>query len=259
MKRLIYGGVRPSNNEYVFDYTYDGPSDIIKTCPPKLYKSQFGNNIYWFGYKFEDNTSSKERSKFINYIKGIDEDNTISDSELTKFIELPLKGLEDNIGLFNLDCFVYPISNRSELVTKIISVINRYTSHDLPRLNFELVKSAPKDVEFDWDSFESEYGDDLNTYTQMKKYIEDVILPKIHSQDYFSIAKSVKPKYRKYIKNYLNLDSDQSEKLKSLNGKNILIVDDINTSGATLDEILRIIKSINDSCNIFIYTLIGNL
>ena len=37
----------------------------------------------------------------------------------------------------------------------------------------------------------------------------------------------------------------------------ILIVDDINTSGSTLTEILRIIKAINNQCEIYIFTLIG--
>ena len=37
----------------------------------------------------------------------------------------------------------------------------------------------------------------------------------------------------------------------------ILRVDDINTSGSTLREPLRIINEINSNCNIYIYTLIG--
>ena len=53
----------------------------------------------------------------------------------------------------------------------------------------------------------------------------------------------------KNIPNNISFDWEQNGKL--------LIVDDINTSGATLTEILRIIKAINNEAQIYIFTLIG--
>lgn len=81
-------------------------------------------------------------------------------------------------------------------------------------------------------------------------------MPKIHNLTYFSIADSVKPKYRQYIKNYLNIDKKAELAIESIQNGKILIVDDINTSGATLTEILRIVRSINSKCEIYIFTLI---
>lgn len=78
----------------------------------------------------------------------------------------------------------------------------------------------------------------------------------IHSLDYFSLADSVKVKYRRYIKNYLNIDERSKEVIKSIQSGKILIVDDINTSGSTLNEIIRIIRKINNQCEIYIFTLI---
>lgn len=257
MKRLIYGGISKSDGNYVFDYTYNHPKDIISITPPQLYKSQHGNKIYWFGYEFNKDISSKERFEFIRYIKQIGE-NKISDRELQNLIELPLKELDNRINLYDIDCFVYPISNRSPLVSKMVRTITRYTSHDTPKLNFELVKSIPTDIEFDWKSFKADTSDDLHAQAQMTKYIEESLLPAINQLDYFSIAKNVKPKYRKYIKNYLRFSDDVIDDFKGLKGKNILVVDDINTSGSTLDEILRIIGKLNHSCSVYIYTLIGN-
>ncbi len=48
------------------------------------------------------------------------------------------------------------------------------------------------------------------------------------------------------------------ERFAKMQGSNIMVVDDINTSGATLDEILRILDGVNHGFNIFVYTLIGN-
>lgn len=135
----IYGGVRPDDGDYVFDYLYNLPDDIIEISPPQLFHSSIRNHIYWFGYMFKDSVSSKQRTDFINYIKGIG-DHTISDYELTQFIELPLGELDKKISMYDLDCFVYPVSKRSKLVSKMISVIGDYTSHETKRTSFELVK-----------------------------------------------------------------------------------------------------------------------
>lgn len=139
MKRYIYDGVRPDDGDYVFDYLYNLPDDMIEISPPQLFHSSIRNHIYWFGYMFKDSVSSKQRTDFINYIKGIG-DHTISDYELTQFIELPLGELDKKISMYDLDCFVYPVSRRNKLVSKMISVIGNYTSHETKRTSFELVK-----------------------------------------------------------------------------------------------------------------------
>lgn len=190
MKKYVYGGIRPDDGDYIFDYRYSIPTDIIEISKPQLYVSSINNHIYWFGYMFKDTVSSRQRTDFIHYIKGLS-NKKVSDLELTQFIELPLGELDKRIGMYNIDCFVYPTSGRSELVSKMISVIGNYTSRDMKKVSFELVK------------------DELQRFSEIK-------------------------------------------------GKNILVVDDINTSGATLNEILRILSKVNKDCDIFLYTLIGN-
>ncbi len=258
MKRYIYGGIRPNDGDYVFDYLYNLPDDIIELSPPQLFRSSIRNHIYWFGYMFKDSVSSKQRTDFIHYIKDIG-DHTISDHELTQFIELPLGELDKRISMYDLDCFVYPVSKRSKLVSKMISVIGDYTSHETKRTSFELVKKAPTEIDFDWELLEMDTADDINKYNQMKRYAEEHIIPAIRELDYFSLAKNVKPKYRKYIMNYLGFSDDRElEKFSKMQGSNILVIDDINTSGSTLNEILRILNKVNRDCNIYVYTLIGN-
>lgn len=258
MKRYVYGGVRPDDGDYIFDYRYNLPTDIIEIAQPQLYVSSIRNRIYWFGYMFKESVSSKQRTAFIHYIKGIG-NHVISDHDLIQFIELPLGELDKRINMYSLDCLVYPTSGRSKLVSKMISVINAYTSHEMGRVSFELVKKAPTEVEFDWEQLESDTANDPNQYRQMRRYAEDVILPAIRELDYFSLAQNVKPKYRKYIMNYLGFANERElEKFSKLQGSNILVVDDINTSGSTLNEILRILNKVNQDCNIYVYTLIGN-
>lgn len=259
MKRIIYSGIRSNDSGYAYDYTTNTPDDIIHLVSPQIYRSSIRNSIYWFGYRFNDNVSSKDRSEFIHYIKGLTNPR-ISDDELNHLIEAPLIELHNKINLYDVDCLVFPGSGRSNLVRQMISIINEFTDHDTARISFELVKTAPVDIEFDWEMFDADfkYDEDTSRYRNMKNYVESKLLPAIHNLDYFSLAESVKPKYRKYIKNFLKFSESDLIRYSRLQCDNILVVDDINTSGSTLNEILRILNKINSNCNIFVYTLIGN-
>lgn len=198
MKKVIYSGARIDKDHICIDYTYNHPDDIVDVIEPQMYSRIKGNAIYYFGYKFNDNASALDRAKFINAIKQLD-DKGLTDDELEQFIARPLAELNEIINLYDIDCLVYPLSNRSPLVSKIIKCINSMTSHEMARCSFEFVKSAPSSLVFDKDI----------------------------------------------------------EKLSKLQGPNILVVDDINTTGSTLNEILRKIGQINKNCNIYIFTLIG--
>lgn len=230
MGRYVYDGVRPDDGDYIFDFRYNLPQDIIELTPPQLYTSAINSRIYWFGYMFGDPVSSEQRTDFINYIKGIGE-NKIKDYELTQFIEIPLGQLHKEINISNLDCFVYPASGRSKLVSKMVSVINGFTSHKTERVSFELVKKAPTDIQFDRQRFKADNSDDINKYNRMKRYVEEVIMPAIKGPDYSSLSENIKPEYRKYIMNYPDLpDISSLAQFSGLQGKNILVADDINTS-----------------------------
>ena len=81
----------------------------------------------------------------------------------------------------------------------------------------------------------------------------------IHQKEYFTIAKDVKKsKLRPYIMNFLSFKNDKDKELySSIRKQNILVVDDVTTSGATLSEILRTLRIVNEDNKITIFSLIG--
>lgn len=258
----LYEGITYNSDTDEFDIKFNGDSetDIIHLTPPTIYKSDFLDNTYYFGYKFADNCSSMLRSKFIHWIKGLTEKHP-SDYQYRELIAKPLKLLDKEIGLRDIKMFVYPRSNRSELVQKMIEVCGIMMQRDTEGISVELIKSIPENVKFNWTQFRQDFDGDTNSHQfhQIYDYIENELMPKIHSLEYFSIAENVKPKYRQYIKDYLTVDSGwASDMLYLIKSNKILIVDDINTSGATLSEILRIIRNVNTDAEIYIFTLIGN-
>lgn len=251
-------GIRDINGKLVADFDIDSVTDLLQLTKQELYSSLFNGHVYRFGYQFKEDVSSKDRTRVIHWIKGLDNDKP-TEKELHKLISKPLGLFNKEIPFSQFDCVIYPDSQRTQLVKKIVSVVNTYLQHDIARPFYSLVKSLPQNVQFDWDLFNTEYPqlEDKNRHNQMVQTIIN-ILDKVHSLDYFSISKSIPPKYRAFIKNYLSFsDSASKEAFNKLLAKKILIIDDINTTGSTLYEMLRIVEAVNTDSEIYIFTLIG--
>ena len=183
------------NNSYNISFQNDSKSDIINLMAPEIYEAEFLGNVYYFGYKFKDSVPSKIRSDFIHWLKGLKETKP-TDYQYREIIAKPLRVLDKLIGLKNFSLFVYPVSNRSTLVQKIIETCGMMMQRDLRGISAEMVKNL-------------------------------LIINNNHEKD-------------------LLIQSDK-----------ILLVDDVNTTGATLSEIIRIIRNINVESEIYIFTLLG--
>ena len=256
---LINEGISIIDNKVVLNTNVDSENDIMNIVYPDIYNSTFLNNVYYFGYKFNDKASRKDRTIIIHWLKGLDKNN-IDNESLKKFIDKPIAYLNKEIDLSTLSAIIYPRSNRSNLTLQINREISLFTQHYTDKISYELIKNIPNNITFDWNLFNYNYEGDIgdNQYNQIYNYIETVLMPKIHNLSYFSIADSVKPKYRKYIQNYLMFENKETENaLKAIQAGKLLVIDDINTSGSTLTEILRLVKAINNDCEIYIFTLIG--
>ena len=183
------------NNSYNISFQNDSKSDIINLMAPEIYEAEFLGNVYYFGYKFKDSVPSKIRSDFIHWLKGLKETKP-TDYQYREIIAKPLRVLDKLIGLKNFSLFVYPVSNRSALVQKIIETCGMMMQRDLRGISAEMVKNLP-------------------------------IINNNHEKD-------------------LLIQSDK-----------ILLVDDVNTTGAALSEIIRIIRNINVEAEIYVFTLLG--
>ena len=183
------------NNSYNISFQNDSKSDIINLMAPEIYEAEFLGNVYYFGYKFKDSVPSKIRSDFIHWLKGLKETKP-TDYQYREIIAKPLRVLDKLIGLKNFSLFVYPVSNRSTLVQKIIETCGMMMQRDLRGISAEMIKNLP-------------------------------IINNNHEKD-------------------LLIQSDK-----------ILLVDDVNTTGATLSEIIRIIRNINVKAEIYVFTLLG--
>jgi hypothetical protein len=261
---VLNEGVRydEASDRFIFDFENDKETDIIQ-LKKTSYKITTFNQCYYYAYEFADNVKSTSRTSFIHSIKF--PDGRISESDKNTFIVNAINKLDSDISLPSYKLIVYPES-LSELNRDMLGYLTRFASPDI--ISMELVKTLPSKIDFDYNRFNVEVLDSKlpngrNRYTEKQK--QDVLIniqsmmDKIHNLDYFSIARNVKKsKYRQFIRNYYTFKDESDRKIyEAILNTNVLIVDDIVTTGTTLSHVLNCLRSVNDTNNIVIFSLIG--
>ena len=247
---------------FVFDFEHDGADDIVSLTGSGYQVEAFGKCFY-YGYEFSDSVDGRVRSSFIKYVKF--SESIQKDSNLTQFIQKAVNDLNRRVNLYDYDLVVMPESS-SKVNQYMLRYIYRFAQPSLHRM--ELVKSLPEHISFDMAAYEEQYLNDVlengrPRYTEAQK--EEVrqnirkMMDLIHQKDYFTIAKDVKKsKFRPYIMNFLRFRNEEDRMLcASIRKQNILVVDDVTTSGSTLNEMLRALRVLNEDNEITIFSLLG--
>ena len=251
-----------TDQTFVFDFEHDGIGDIVSLTGDGYQVEAFGQCFY-YGYEFSDEVDGSVRSAFIKHVKFTD--NLQDNPNLTQFIKKAIDQLNRRINLYDYNLVVMPESS-SKVNQYMLRYIYRFAQPMLRKM--QLVKALPANIGFDMDGFEQSYLDDVlengrPRYTQAQK--EEVkqsvqkMLDLIHQKDYFTIAKDVrKSRFRPYMMNFLRFASDEDEQLcATIRKQNILVMDDVTTSGSTLNEVLRTLRILNEDNEVTVFSLIG--
>lgn len=263
-KRGINMGVTFDETEkkFVFDFEHDGINDIVSLTGNGYQVEAFGKCFY-YGYEFSEQVESSIRTAFIKYVKFTD---ALQDTpNLTNFIKKAIDNLHKKINLYNFDIVVMPQSS-SKVNQYMLRYIYRFAQPSLYKMT--LVKALPSNISFDMNAYEKQYLDDVfedgrprysPAAKEQAKSSINAMLEMIHKKDYFTIAKDVKKsKYRPYIMNFLRFGSEEERELCTMiRQQNVLVVDDVTTSGSTLNEVLRTLRILNEDNEITIFSLIG--
>lgn len=250
------------NSNFVFDFEHDGADDIIRLTGKGYQVEAFGKCFY-YGYEFSDEVDGNVRTAFIKYVKFPE---SLKDNpNLTQFIQKAVNDLNAKVNLYDYDLVIMPESS-SPVNQYMLRYIYRFAQPMMRHM--ELVKSLPANISFDMDGYSQHYLNDVlengrPRYTESQKAqvcdsIEEM-MRLIHEKDYFTIAKDVrKSRLRPYITDFLRFRDESDERLcKAIQGQNVLVIDDITTSGSTLNEILRTLRVLNPDNAITIFSLIG--
>ena len=251
-----------TEKKFVFDFEHDGADDIVSLTGNGYQVKAFGKCFY-YGYEFSEQVESSVRTAFIKYVKFTNDlQNT---PNLTDFIKNAIDNLHKKINLYNYDLVVMPESS-SKVNQYMLRYIYRFAQPTLYKMT--LVKALPSNISFDMDAYQGQYLDDVledgrPRYTEAQKEEAkqsiNKMLDLIHQKDYFTIAKDVKKsRFRPYMMDFLKFASETDERLcASIRQQNVLVIDDVTTSGSTLNEILRTLRILNEDNEITIFSLIG--
>lgn len=257
-------GVRfdSDRQQFVFDFEHDGTDDVV-SLTGNGYKVEAFGKCFYYGYEFGEEVCGSLRSAFIKRVKF--SENLQEDTALTQFIQKAINDLSHKINLYDYDLVVMPESS-SRVNNYMLRYIYRFAQPTLRKM--ELVKNLPATISFDMDAFSEAYLNDVlengrPRYTEAQK--EEVrqqigqMLDLIHQKDYFTIAKDVKKsRFRPYMMEFLRFASPADEQLcRTIREQNVLVIDDVTTSGSTLGEVLRTLRILNEDNSISIFSLIG--
>ena len=251
-----------TEKKFVFDFGHDGTEDIVSLTGNGYQVEAFGKCFY-YGYEFSPQVDGSVRTAFIHHVKFTED--LQNNTDLTSFIKRAVDNLSHQINLYDYNLVVMPESS-SKVNQYMLRYIYRFAQPTLRKM--ELVKALPSNISFDMDGYEQSYLNDVlengrPRYTEAQK--ESVrqsimkMLDLIHQKDYFTIAKDVKKsRFRPYMMQFLKFASTADEELcATIRKQNILIIDDVATSGSTLNEILRTLRILNEDNDITIFSLIG--
>ena len=251
-----------TTQQFVFDFEHDGADDIVSLTGEGYQVEAFGRCFY-YGYEFSEQVDSATRTAFIKHVKF--SPNLHDDPDLTHFIKKAVDNLNRKINLYDYDLVVMPESS-SKVNQYMLRYIYRFAQPMLREM--ELVKALPSSISFDMDAFEKQYFNEVlengrPRYTEAQK--DEVrqsianMLELIHQKDYFTIAKDVKKsRWRPYITHFLKFANPADRELcQKIRQQNVLVIDDVTTSGSTLNEVLRALRILNEDNDISIFSLIG--
>jgi hypoxanthine-guanine phosphoribosyltransferase len=148
------------------------------------------------------------------------------------------------------------------LTKDIVDRIDSFTDSE-KYIKIEVVKKSISEIGFNWSKFEK-YCENHNVPVDARSAMQmkmEKMLDEIHALDYFSIAKNIKgQKYKRFLNNIYKFYDDKTvDFIKTIKNKNILVIDDIYTSGVTIEQIIKAYQMLDpdDSNVLTVFTLLG--
>lgn len=258
--RRIYAGIAiDDNNNIKFNWDNDLDEDIIVLANDISGQFVKDRVNYIYGYEYSKNASASEKKLIRDYLKSLGYSATATDENVQEFVERGVLRIEKYVNLNEFGATIHIESSKSP---SLVDLISQYISEYIESIHtdFSLVKKTYEDVEFDKNkaynallasNYTPEQADREITFT-VEKFES---LKK--SGELFQIKRFIPKPIRSGFLNFLKFKNEYERKLyESLQGVNVLIFDDFLTSGSTISELVRYLRSIHDENTLTAFVLI---
>lgn len=253
MKHISGIQYNTDDNTFSFEHSADSEKNIIDLKDFTLKGSEIFDNLYLYGYEFNNNVPSKIKTEFTKQMKGLSE-TKIPEDVLERFLVKAIRPLQKQLK--NIDVVIAPRSGRTNINQILVKHIRRLSLVEPDDfIAIEMIKNLNAEIEFDYKGYEWDFWDNPK-YEQWLKRVKKLMAGINNSNEYFSIAQKVPPVLRPYISNFLIFEEADKVSAK-LNNRNILLVDDVNTTYSTLLYMLKSIYKASTPSSIIIFTILG--
>lgn len=269
--QFIDEGIRKDDSgHYVFDDELDFDSDIIMLCKDTSGVKTSNGLTYYYGFEFNPKGDIKQQADFRNALKHkMNDSHVFYGKDARRFVEDGLYKLD---SMKSLNDFGVVVSTASEYGEKTLSglmceIVFDDVPDDAQVYDIQLIKRMTSDVTFDEGrarealSKTSRYGNDNrkidSAIQSLRSQFEEA-----KKNDELSKIKRYKPVAGRYgFIDFLRFGNpyDQETYEKLLEGTEVLICDDFITSGATIQEVVRFLNSINPNTKISVFVLINQM
>lgn len=265
MKRVmkhaqIYCGVQIENDSVKFNWSEDSALDLLQICKDTSAEFNEDDIRYIYGYSYTSNANSTDKRKFRNYVKGLDGQSGLYSEDVQEFVDRGILRIENYCKFSDFGATVTIDSTKSDY--SLVDIIDNQLSEylDGSYIPFRLIKQTYDNVEFDANKATSS----MHAAGKSEAYIQKEIkftLQKFEelksSGELFQMKRFMPKELRAGFSHYLKFRNEEEKEIyMSLQGINVLIFDDFMTSGATIKEIIRYLKSINDKNTLTVFVLI---
>ena len=243
-EQTIEGGIQINDGKLSFNWKEDEPEDVLPLVDQRIIQSRKHGHVYY--YAFKANKGHDDWNAFLSAFKHSDDSYSLkklTDQLANKFI-----------AKFNyFDCILYPKSS-SSLNEMMIESLHKIDD-SIPA--YPISKADCSKIQFDWKSFENKFNGDDESYNKSVKSLEKM-MQRINKSDKFSMQKQVLPRYRKFVRNFLEIGDLEYALDDIVNSETILVLDDIVTSGSTTNEIINMLDDIGYEGDVVIFSIIYN-
>ena len=254
----LYEGIQIIDDQIHFNYDSDDhEKDILYLHQDTSGQFTEEGVSYVYGYEYSPNSSLSEQKILRDYLKS----NILGNDDVFDFIENGILRLDRVKDLNSFGCFVSTASSKSpSLVDEILLQLSNYVTL---YYSFKLIKETYEHVNFDEEKAREALRNSgrVKTKTQEDKLIQKFIdhFNELKKSGCLFEMKRINPTVlRSSLSNFLKFNSsDEEEVYRSLDGIKVLLFDDFLTSGSTIKEMIRILKSINPNNTLTVFVLIN--
>lgn len=254
-KKIIVEGIsfNKESNDYTFNFKQDTAEDILflKYHPKtKVIKGSLNDYIIYYGYKTNSKIEKESIHSLLKYLK----DHKNYQHEYNLLLEKAILGLNTQLKLNTIDCIISP--NSSSTITSDISK-KIYTKHPNAVLaNQSIVKNSLENIKVDSESYLNSAKDEKDRKKKESYLRSD--WKRSTETGQFKMKEIFGPR-RTLYSNFLVFDSHTDRMIyNAINNGNVLLIDDIKTSGTSFKDMIREILQYNPK-SITLFSLIKNI